>query len=89
MRFVVLIHYTDMDARNRALDAHKAYLAAGREGGKVVESGPFADGIGGMYILEVPDENAARAFVDADPYHTHAQLKMTIRQWQSVRGKTQ
>jgi len=83
-----MIHYSDMDARNRALDAHKAYLAAGRESGAVVESGPFADGMGGMYILEVPDENAARAFVDADPYQTQAKLKMKIRQWQSVRGKS-
>jgi len=88
MRFVVLIDYTDMDARNRALEAHRAFLAAGRENGTVVESGPFADGKGGRYVNEVPDEKAARAFVDADPYLTQARLKMTIRQWQSVRGKT-
>jgi len=88
MRFVILIDYTDMDARNRALDAHRAYLAAGRESGAVVESGPFTDGKGGMYVLEVPDEHAARAFVDADPYRTQAKLKMTIRQWQSARGRT-
>jgi uncharacterized protein YciI len=87
MRFVVLINYTDMDARTRALDAHKAYLAAGREQGVVAESGPFADGKGGMYILEFPEESGARAFVDADPYWTDARLSMTIRQWQSVRGK--
>jgi len=88
MRFVVLIDYTDMDARSRALEAHRAHLAAGRESGAVAESGPFADGKGGMYVLEVPDERAARAFVDADPYHTQAKLKMTVRLWQSVRGKT-
>ena len=87
MRYVVLINYTDMEARNRALEAHKAYLAAGREQGLVVESGPFADGKGGMYILECPDEPSARAFVDADPYWTEARLAMTIRQWQSVRSK--
>jgi uncharacterized protein len=87
MRFVVLIDYTDMDARNRALEAHKAYLAAGRESGQVAESGPFADGKGGMYVLELPDERAARAFVDADPYLTQAKLTMTIREWKSTRGK--
>ena len=77
-----------MEARNRALDAHKAYIAAGRENGLIVESGAFADTKGGMYILELPDEPAARAFVDADPYWTQAKLKMTIRLWNSTRGKT-
>lgn len=83
-----MIHYNDMAARNRALDAHKTYLAAGRESGTVVESGPFADGRGGMYVLEVPDERAAHAFVAADPYKTQARLDMKIRRWQSVRGKS-
>jgi uncharacterized protein YciI len=87
MRFVVLIDYTDMEARNRALEAHRAYLAAGRDAGTVVESGAFADGKGGMYVLEMPDEAAARAFVATDPYKTGANLAMTIRQWQSVRGE--
>ena len=77
-----------MDARNRALEAHKAYLAAGREAGVVAESGAFADAKGGMVVLELPDEAAAQAFVAADPYRTQANLKMTIRQWNSVRGKT-
>lgn len=86
MRFVVLIDYTDMDARNRALEAHRAFLAAGRDAGTVVESGPFADGKGGMYVIESPDEAAAHAFVASDPYKTDANLAMTIRQWQSVRG---
>ena len=88
MRFVVLIDYTDMDARNRALDAHRAHLAAGRGAGVVVESGAFADGKGGMYVLELPDEAAAQAFVDADPYRTQAKLAMTIRQWNSTKGTT-
>jgi len=88
MRFVVLIDYTDMEARNRALEAHRAYVAAGRVDGAVVESGAFADGKGGMYVLELADEAAAQRFVDADPYRTQAKLAMTIRQWQSTRGKT-
>ena len=82
-----MIHYNDMDARSRALEAHKAYLAAARESGVVVESGPFADGRGGMYVLELPDEQAAQSFVDADPYKTQAKLDMKVRQWQSTRGR--
>jgi uncharacterized protein len=87
MRYVVLIDYTDMEAHNRALEAHRAFLAAGREHGIVVESGPFADGKGGMYIVECADEAAARTFVDADPYRTQANLAMTVRQWQSTTPK--
>ena len=84
MRYVVLIRYTDMAARETALPAHRAYLAAARENGVVVESGPFADRLGGMYILDVADEGAARAFVEADPY-TAAGMALTLRRWNSSR----
>ena len=68
MRFVVTIEYTDLAARERALRKHRDYLAAGRAQGTVAESGPFADGKGGMYILNVADEAQGRAFVADDPY---------------------
>lgn len=80
MRFVVMIDYTDLAARERVLPAHREHLRLGREAGRVVESGPFADGKGGMYILEFPDEAQARAFVAADPY-TGAGLQLTLRAW--------
>lgn len=82
MRYVVTIDYTDMAAREASVAAHKAYLARGRERGIVTETGPFADGLGGMYILKVADEDAARAFVAADPYEL-AGLRLTIRAWSS------
>lgn len=81
MRFLVLIDYTDMSARARAVDAHRAYIGRGRADGKVIESGPFADGKGGMYILDVADEAAAEAFVDADPYRRDAGLALTVRRF--------
>jgi len=87
MRFVVLIDYTDMEARNRVLEAHRAFLAAGRETGSVIESGPFADGQGGMYIIEMPDQAAAAAFVARDPYQADAKLKMTVREWKNTTAK--
>lgn len=87
MRFLVMVEYADMAARERAVGAHRAYLARAREEGKVVESGPFTDGKGGMYILAVPDEAAARAFVDEDPYRKDAGLPMTIRAFSSANEK--
>jgi uncharacterized protein YciI len=80
MRFVVTIDYTDLAARERTLPEHRDYLAAGRAQGIVTESGPFADGKGGMYILNVADEAQARAFVAEDPYTT-AGMKLSLRQW--------
>ena len=84
MHFVVTIEYTDLAARERALPNHRDYLAAGRAHGVVTESGPFADGKGGMYILNVADEAQARAFVAEDPY-TAAGMRLTLRQWHSSR----
>jgi uncharacterized protein len=80
MRYAVLIDYTDMAARERALPAHRAHLASGRERGIVLDSGPFADGKGGMYLIEAPDEESARLFVAADPYAS-AGLRLELRCW--------
>lgn len=80
MRFVVMIDYTDLAARERVLAAHREHLRRGREAGAVVESGPFADGQGGMYVLECRDEAEARSFVAADPY-TGAGFRLTLRAW--------
>jgi uncharacterized protein YciI len=87
MRFLVLIDYTDLEARARTLDAHRAYLAAARERGDVCESGPFADGKGGMYVLNAADERAAQAFVDQDPYRKDGKLTLTIRGFASAFDK--
>jgi len=83
----VLIDYADMAARERTVDAHRAYLARGRADGKVVESGPFADGKGGLYVLDVADEAAAAAFVDADPYRKDGRLPFVVRRFASSNVK--
>jgi uncharacterized protein YciI len=82
MRYVVLVDYTDMEARALVLDRHRAYIEAGRSRGVVTESGPFEDGKGGMYILKTPNEAAARDFVANDPYQ-EAKLRITLRPWKS------
>lgn len=82
MRYVVLVDYTDMEARAKVLDRHRAYIEAARQKGVVTESGPFEDGKGGMYILKLPDEAAARDFVANDPYQD-AHLHITLRPWKS------
>ncbi|HKW44386.1 MAG TPA: YciI family protein [Candidatus Eremiobacteraceae bacterium] len=83
MRFLVLIDYTDMGARARTIEAHREYIAAARDRGDVTESGPFTDGEGGVYVLKVADEHAARAFVGEDPYYRDGKLRFTIRSFTS------
>jgi len=83
MRFLVIVHYTDPAARERAVAGHRAYLAEARTNGVVVESGPFLDGKGGMYVLQMPDESAAQAFVEADPYRK-AGLRLELRAFDSA-----
>lgn len=85
MRFLVLVDYTNMEARARAVESHRAYIAEGRRSGIIVDSGPFLDGGGGMYVLETPNESAAQRFVASDPYFKDAQLGFTIRAYRSAR----
>jgi uncharacterized protein YciI len=83
MRFLVVIDYTDLEARARALDAHRAYLTAARADGRVSESGPFVDGAGGFYVLRAADADTAQAFVQDDPYYRDARLRFTVRGFNS------
>lgn len=83
MRFLVLIDYTDLAARARTVEAHRAFLAAARAEGRVSESGPFVDGAGGFYVLHAADDAAAQAFVREDPYNRDARLRFTVRGFNS------
>ncbi len=84
MRFLVVIDYTDLDARARSVSAHRAYLAAARASGRVSESGPFVDGEGGLYVLHAADAEDAQAFVRDDPYFRDAKLRFTVRGFNSA-----
>jgi uncharacterized protein YciI len=86
MRFLVTVDYTDMEARARAVESHRTYLSTGRESGIVVDSGPFLDGGGGMYVLDTPDEATAQRFVAGDPYFKDAHLGFTIRAFKSSKN---
>jgi uncharacterized protein YciI len=70
------------ELRRRNFRAHQDYLAQGGKGAKIVISGPLVgqDGVtptGSAYLVEAADLQAARAFIEADPYH-HADV------WESV-----
>lgn len=69
MRMVLVRYrYADSSLRLRHRAAHLARLEelAGRA--VLVAAGPEDDGGGAVVVLAVPDADAARALMDADPY---------------------
>ena len=57
------------DADNAVYERHVAHLESGVEEGIVVMAGRCQDGIGpAIVIVEVESEDAARAFMEADPF---------------------
>lgn len=69
--------------------AHREFIAALKEEGKIVGSGPFTDGEGGaLIIIELPDGSTlvdAADLMNADPFHEQGLLAgRTIRQWNPV-----
>ncbi len=66
------------------IDGHVAYIKALYDMGKVVMAGPFADGQGGMTILQVEDDEEARAIVSADPDVRAGLLHPEIRRYAPI-----
>lgn len=75
-----------LDIRKTNRDAHLAYLKAS---GAVVQAGPLLDDAGAMcgslIVLDVPDMDAARAWVLGDPYGKAGLFAgLTLRPWTKV-----
>ncbi len=79
-----------LEKRMAARESHLAYLAQHPDAYKM--GGPFldADGkmIGSMLVVEAPDEAAARALADNDPYKAAGLFdEWEVRAWRHVFGK--
>lgn len=75
-----------LDIRRANRDAHLAYIA---DTGVVVQAGPLLDAAGEMcgslVILDVPDMDAARAWVLGDPYGKAGLFSgITLQAWKKV-----
>lgn len=59
------------EPRRALLPAHLEYVERAID--RILVAGPLRDAggsiVGSLYVLDVPDEAAARAFLAADPYH--------------------
>jgi uncharacterized protein YciI len=83
--FLLEYRYADQEARAGARLDHLAYMAALNDAGTVVLAGPLADDAGGVVVLDVEDEAAARAVVDGDPYTgVGATTGHTLREWNVI-----
>jgi uncharacterized protein YciI len=85
--FVLSYGYNDTPLRAERRPDHLAHLAKLEADGSLVLAGPLADLSGGIIILSAPDQAAAQALVDADPY---TRLEVTkdreLREWKITVG---
>ena len=73
------------------LPAHLEHQVALERAGHLFGAGPiFEDGgtvpTGGMIILRAPDEAAARALADSDPFHLAGLRRYTLHRWMLNEG---
>lgn len=79
-RYLVLV------MRNPGFDAslvaaHREFLAALREEGRIELAGGFADRSGGAYLLRAISADEARTIALRDPLHLHGSSTITVREW--------
>jgi len=68
MNFVVVHHFQKENITPEMMTPHVAYLKALFDDGKLLMTGPFTDEKrGGMFVLDVKDEQELRDLVNNDP----------------------
>jgi len=82
-RFAVSFTYiSDKERIEQVRPVHREYLRGLLEAGKLVESGPFADGSGALMIYEVDDLAAAQEQLANDPYAINGIIAtVSINEW--------
>ncbi|GIV97926.1 MAG: hypothetical protein KatS3mg057_2583 [Herpetosiphonaceae bacterium] len=68
------------------LPDHFAYLAALKERGALLLSGPFTDKRGGMLIISADSVEEARAIAQADPLVARGLDRYELREWRITDG---
>jgi NADP-dependent 3-hydroxy acid dehydrogenase YdfG/uncharacterized protein YciI len=83
---VSIVHTAEHDAVAVHVDAHKAFLAALHQRGKLVASGPFAARGGGTVLLRVRDESESAELLRSEPYLVHGVARHDVRFWNPTLG---
>lgn len=66
----------------RAKAAHQRYVQAIEASGGLVMAGPFADGLGAMFVYRAHSKDEAMALLHKDPYQTEGAYEVTaVSEW--------
>ncbi len=85
MNYGIIHHFIKEDITEEMMQPHIAYLKKLFDDGKLVITGPFIDQKrGGMFILDVDDQNELKQIVDNDPAITSGLAKSEIRPYKIV-----
>ena len=86
---VIYRYSTDSAALDEHRPAHREYLRSLFEQGRIVVSGPLAEGggPGALLILDADDPDGVAALLDKDPFHILGLIvEREIRRWQPAFG---
>jgi uncharacterized protein len=80
--WIVELSLAPTEERRSARPAHRALLAGLHERGVVPMAGPLADDSGAVIVFDLPDEEAVRQRLAADPYFvTPGVTVISVREW--------
>ena len=83
MKFAILLDKCASDeAFQKVVPDHVAYMAQLHERGILIAAGPFRDATGGLILIDVEDEAAARSVAEEDPFVASAVEKYSLRSWE-------
>ncbi|MGN9909451.1 YciI family protein [Phytohabitans sp. LJ34] len=80
--WIVELSLAPTKERLAARPAHRRLLASLHERGTVPMAGPLADDSGAVIVFDLPDEEAVRDKLAADPYLTTPGVAVvSVREW--------
>jgi len=83
MKFVIQLEKSaDAAAFQAAVPDHVRYLNELHDRGILIAGGPFADGEGGMILIDAADEAAAVAVAETDPFIKTGVERYRLRRWE-------
>ena len=78
---ITLTRNPDREADDDLIREHVAFLRELDRKGQLVSAGPFADGAGGMIIIEAGSLPEAERIAAADPFVASGYERCTVRTW--------
>jgi uncharacterized protein YciI len=88
--FAILTYRVPLDVVEAATESHRAYLRELNAAGTLLASGPLDPRTGGVFLLRVPDDNAAAALDavrDGDPFWKQGIANYQLLKWNPVIGR--